>query len=66
MRAGARAPGPGNVFTVFALLKRPGVMLGMLASSLFFMGQFSLFTYVRPFLRRSPAYMARIFRWYCW
>ncbi|AAG05607.1 MULTISPECIES: MFS transporter [Pseudomonas] len=50
MRAGARAPGPGNVFTVFALLKRPGVMLGMLASSLFFMGQFSLFTYVRPFL----------------
>lgn len=50
MQAAARAPGLGNVFKVFTLLKRSGVMIGMLASSLFFMGQFSLFTYVRPFL----------------
>jgi predicted MFS family arabinose efflux permease len=37
----------GNVFT---LLKRPPVALGMLAVSVFFMGQFALFTYLRPFL----------------
>jgi predicted MFS family arabinose efflux permease len=35
---------------VFKLLKRPSVALGMAASALFFMGQFSLFTYLRPFL----------------
>lgn len=50
MQAAARAPGLGNALKVFTLLKRPGVMVGMLASSLFFMGQFALFTYVRPFL----------------
>lgn len=50
MQAAARAPGIGNVFKVFTLFKRPGVTVGMLASSLLFMGQFSLFTYVRPFL----------------
>ena len=33
-----------------SLLKRPEVALGMLAVSLFFMGQFALFTYLRPFL----------------
>ncbi len=32
------------------LMKRPPVALGMLAVSLFFMGQFMLFTYLRPFL----------------
>jgi predicted MFS family arabinose efflux permease len=32
------------------LLKRPAVALGMVAVSLFFMGQFALFTYLRPFL----------------
>ncbi|RUR43644.1 MFS transporter [Vreelandella populi] len=37
----------GNVFT---LLKSPLVLLGMLAVGIFFMGQFALFTYVRPFL----------------
>jgi predicted MFS family arabinose efflux permease len=37
----------GNVFT---LLRRPPVALGMVAVSLFFMGQFALFTYLRPFL----------------
>ncbi len=35
---------------VFKLLKRPLVAFGMLATSILFMGQFSLFTYVRPFL----------------
>lgn len=42
--------GFGNVFNVFTLFARPGVAVGMLASSLLFMGQFALFTYVRPFL----------------
>jgi predicted MFS family arabinose efflux permease len=46
MTAG-RGPGSGNVFK---LLKRPAVALGMAAVSLFFMGQFALFTYLRPFL----------------
>ncbi|WP_237596283.1 MFS transporter [Acetobacter indonesiensis] len=36
--------------SVFALLTRPIVRVGMIAVSLFFMGQFTLFTYVRPFL----------------
>lgn len=36
--------------SVFALLARPIVRRGMIAVSLFFMGQFTLFTYVRPFL----------------
>ncbi|MEE1924722.1 MFS transporter [Pseudomonas sp. 148P] len=48
--AAARVSGRGEVFKVFALLGRPGIALGMLASSLLFMGQFALFTYVRPFL----------------
>ncbi|PAP96841.1 MFS transporter [Mesorhizobium wenxiniae] len=42
-----RRPGSGNVFR---LLKRPLVVLGMASVGLFFMGQFALFTYVRPFL----------------
>ncbi|MBO4119630.1 MFS transporter [Cupriavidus gilardii] len=45
--AGQRAEGSSNVFL---LLKRPAVALGMAAVSLFFMGQFALFTYLRPFL----------------
>ncbi len=32
------------------LLRQPPVVLGMLGASVFFMGQFTLFTYVRPFL----------------
>jgi predicted MFS family arabinose efflux permease len=36
--------------SILGLLRNPIVMIGMLAVSLFFMGQFSLFTYVRPFL----------------
>lgn len=35
---------------VFPLLKTAPVALGMLAISVFFMGQFMLFTYLRPFL----------------
>ncbi|HEY5779019.1 MAG TPA: MFS transporter [Terrimicrobiaceae bacterium] len=35
---------------VFKLLKQPTVALGMAAVSVFFMGQFALFTYLRPFL----------------
>ena len=42
-----RAKGGGNLFT---LLRRREVALGMAGVSLFFMGQFALFTYLRPFL----------------
>ncbi|TDQ27090.1 putative MFS family arabinose efflux permease [Raoultella sp. BIGb0149] len=35
---------------VFRLFSRPVVAMGMSACGLFFMGQFALFTYVRPFL----------------
>lgn len=35
---------------VFRLMKSTPVLLGMLAVSVFFMGQFTLFTYLRPFL----------------
>jgi len=48
--AAARASGMRNAFKVFTLFRHPGVAVGMLASSLLFMGQFGLFTYVRPFL----------------
>lgn len=50
MHAPFQASGSTSLFKVFALLKRPGILIGMLASSLLFLGQFSLFTYVRPFL----------------
>ena len=36
--------------TVFRLLRRPVVAIGMAAVALFFLGQFALYTYVRPFL----------------
>ncbi|PIO99446.1 MFS transporter [Pleomorphomonas carboxyditropha] len=42
-----RRSGSGNVFR---LLQRPLVALGIASVGLFFMGQFALFTYVRPFL----------------
>lgn len=41
---------PGPMFKVVRMFRRRGVLLGLAASSLMFMGQFSLFTYVRPFL----------------
>jgi len=47
MKAAPRAAVSANVFS---LLKKPLVTLGMLAVGTFFMGQFMLFTYVRPFL----------------
>ena len=43
----ARPAGSGNVFRLF---KHPVLARGMLAVSIFFMGQFVLFTYLRPFL----------------
>lgn len=42
-----RQSGSGSVFQV---LNRPLVALGMASVGVFFMGQFALFTYVRPFL----------------
>lgn len=47
MTAQERPPGSGNVFKV---LKSSSVTWGMVACGAFFMGQFALFTYVRPFL----------------
>jgi predicted MFS family arabinose efflux permease len=42
-----RGPRGGSVFRV---LRRPQVPLGMTAVALFFLGQFALYTYLRPFL----------------
>ena len=39
-----------TALAAFQVLRRPGVPLGMAAVALFFMGQFALFTYLRPFL----------------
>ncbi len=50
MPSATRAPGVASAFKVFSLFKHPGVVAGMLASSLLFMGQFGMFTYIRPFL----------------
>ncbi|MBO1504807.1 MFS transporter [Serratia proteamaculans] len=36
--------------SIFRLFSYPGVSTGLLACGLFFMGQFALFTYLRPFL----------------
>lgn len=47
MQAEPRKNGSGNVFRLF---KSRLVTLGMLGVGAFFMGQFVLFTYVRPFL----------------
>lgn len=47
MQAESRKNGSGNVFRLF---KSHLVTLGMLGVGAFFMGQFVLFTYVRPFL----------------
>ncbi|MGY4512838.1 putative MFS family arabinose efflux permease [Bradyrhizobium sp. USDA 3650] len=40
----------GAAGNVFGLLRRPVVGIGMLSVALLFMGQFALFTYLRPFL----------------
>lgn len=47
MRVERRHADSGNVFTLF---RNPVICLGMLGVGIFFMGQFTLFTYVRPFL----------------
>lgn len=47
MQAEPRAAGSSNVFRLF---KNPLVTFGMAAVGVFFMGQFALYTYVRPFL----------------
>jgi predicted MFS family arabinose efflux permease len=47
MKAAPRGTGSGNVFRLF---KSRLVTFGMLGVGAFFMGQFVLFTYVRPFL----------------
>src|SRR3954469_19685634 len=36
--------------TIFRVLRRPRVSFGMVAVTLFFFGQFALYTYLRPFL----------------
>ncbi|MBY4898511.1 MFS transporter [Cupriavidus sp. AU9028] len=43
-------PDEGRHGNIFAHLRRPVVAFGMLAAGAFFMGQFTLFTYIRPFL----------------
>lgn len=48
------APRAAESSNVFRLLKNPLVAFGMLAVGMFFMGQFVLFTYVRPFLESVP------------
>lgn len=47
MESKKQPPSRGSVFRLF---RRPAVAAGLLACGLFFMGQFALFTYVRPFL----------------
>jgi predicted MFS family arabinose efflux permease len=39
-----------SALAAFRVLRRPLLPLGMAAAALFFMGQFALFTYLRPFL----------------
>jgi predicted MFS family arabinose efflux permease len=43
----------GNNGSVFGVLRRKQVPVGMAAVALLFMGQFALFTYVRPFLENT-------------
>ena len=47
MKPQPRGRGAGNVFKLF---RQRQVALGMVAVGVFFMGQFALFTYLRPFL----------------
>lgn len=55
MRVEPHQAGPRSAqrFSLFRILQRPVVRLGMLAAGAFFMGQFMLFTYVRPFLETA-------------
>lgn len=38
--------------SMVALLRRPAVLVGLIAVAFFFMGQFALYTYLRPFLEQ--------------
>jgi predicted MFS family arabinose efflux permease len=46
------SPAPANVFGIFTALKSAPIAWGMAACGSFFVGQFVLFTYVRPFLEK--------------
>jgi predicted MFS family arabinose efflux permease len=46
--------GSARLRTLFDVLVRPGVGLGMIAAMLVFTGHFAFFTYVRPFLEAVP------------
>jgi predicted MFS family arabinose efflux permease len=48
--------------SVFRLFRQPVVSVGLLACGLFFMGQFALFTYVRPFLETVTQVTLRAYR----
>jgi predicted MFS family arabinose efflux permease len=52
MQVRERPSAPGNMFSIFSALKSPPIAQGMSACAAFFMGQFILFTYIRPFLER--------------
>ncbi|MDJ0276217.1 MFS transporter [Sphingomonas sp. 2R-10] len=47
-----RVAKPQSARGMFALLRRPPVVLGLLTVAMLFVGQFSLFTYLRPFLEQ--------------
>ncbi|WP_438857619.1 MFS transporter [Achromobacter spanius] len=49
MKPTVRAPGSGNAFNV---LKSRTIRYGMAGCGAFFLGQFALFTYLRPFLEK--------------
>ena len=47
-----------SLASMFSLLRMPAFALGMAATVLAFMGQFSLYTYLRPFLEIVPGFDA--------
>jgi predicted MFS family arabinose efflux permease len=50
MEVQERPGAAGNILSIFSALKSRPVAWGMSACAVFFMGQFILFTYIRPFL----------------
>lgn len=50
MKVRERPAAARNIFSIFSALKSRPVAWGMSACAVFFMGQFILFTYIRPFL----------------
>ncbi|MGO4453827.1 MFS transporter [Arthrobacter sp. RAF14] len=51
---GTPPPGLRDIFVIFTLLRNRSVAWGMAACGAYFMGQFILFTYIRPFLETVP------------